>query len=91
MEAKTDINRNMLALIFSRNPEKYKNHDQDVERILKNNISWPKNYYPKKYAIKRPAPKKSKEEIDRLALKEKHRVLMQYLPKAEIYNVIDNL
>lgn len=91
VEAKTDVNRNMLALIFSRNPEKYKNHDQDVERILKNNISWPKNYYPKKYAIKRPAPKKSKEEIDRLALKEKHRVLMQYLPKAEIDNVIDNL
>lgn len=75
-EAKTDINRNMIALIFARNPATFKQEDEDVQRILKNNVSWPKNYYPKNFTIKRPAPPKSKEELDRIELKKKHKVIL---------------
>ena len=81
----------MLATIFARDPKKsIINHDE-VHKLLKNNIAWPKNYIPHKHVIKKPPPPKTKEEIHLETLKEKHSLIMTYLPKEEVENVIQRL
>lgn len=55
---------------------------------MKNNVAWPKNYIPSKHTIKRPPPLKTKLEENREKLKEKHHLIMQYLPREEVDNII---
>jgi|TARA_B110000285_G_C14982463_1_gene542114 hypothetical protein len=40
-ENKQDVGRNMLATIFVRDPNKYKDNMEEVQKIMKNNIAWP--------------------------------------------------
>lgn len=39
---KTDVNRNMVATIYAQNPKKFKTNNEDVQKLMKNGISWPK-------------------------------------------------
>mgnify|MGYP000851895560 CR=1 FL=1 len=75
-EDKADLNRNMLAVIFERDPERFDNEDDEVTKINQNNVAWPKNYIPVSTDVKRPKPFMSKEEFEREELKEKHSVIM---------------
>lgn len=47
----------MLAIIFERDPQKFTEEDEEVAKIQKNNVSWPKNYVPINVDVKRPKPK----------------------------------
>ena len=87
-EDKSDINRNMLATIFARDPKKFNQDHEDINKLSKNNIAWPKNYIPFKHIIKKPPPPKTKEEIHIETLKEKHHLIMTYLPNEEVENMI---
>ena len=81
----------MLATIFARDPKKFKDTDDDVQKLLKNNVAWPKNYIPFKHVIKKPPPPKTKEEAHIENLKDKHHLIMTYLPKEEVENMIQRL
>lgn len=56
-QSKSDLNRNMLAVIFERDPEKFTPEDDEVSKINQNNVAWPKNYIPISTDVKRPKPK----------------------------------
>lgn len=90
-ENKQDVGRNMLATIFVRDPKKYKEGMEEVQKIMKNNVAWPQGYIPDDYPIKRPPVKYSKEEIALAKLKEKHSLRMAPLNKFFIDEAIQNL
>ena len=47
----------MLATIYAKNPKRFKKTDENVKKILNNNVAWPKNYHLGKYQIKDTTPK----------------------------------
>jgi len=90
-ENKTDVQRNMTATLFVNDPVKFSTENEDVNKVLKQNVAWPKGYIPEQFVIQKPALKKTKEEIDREILKEKHSLKMAPLNKFYLDDAIKNL
>jgi hypothetical protein len=47
---KADVSRNMLHKLFEEDPVNFSNN-KDVEKVLKNNVAWPKGYIPVHHPI----------------------------------------
>ena len=45
-ENKQDVSRNMLATLFVRDPAKFRDNLEEVQKVVKNNIAWPQGYIP---------------------------------------------
>lgn len=71
----------MLALIFAKSPKKFSVNDETVQKVMVNNVAWPKLYLPRKYDIIKYHKKKTEAEIAKEILKEKHSSVLSYLPK----------
>lgn len=71
-ELKTDTSRNLLSSLYSRNPTSFKETNEEVSKLLENDVIWPKGYVPNKPEIKKVFIKKSDDEVFRQKLKEKH-------------------
>ena len=48
-EHKNDINRNMLATLFIKDPYKFSENQEEVQKVLSQNIAWPKGYIPEEH------------------------------------------
>lgn len=92
-ENKTDVLRNILASLYVRDPAKFSEHDETVAKVLKNEymMAWPQGYIPPEHVVHRAPLKKTKEEINRAALKEKHALIMAPLNKFYLDDAIQNL
>ena len=80
-EVKNDVNRNMLATLYVRDPHKFNENDEEVQKVLSNNIGWPKGYVPEEHPVVKPPPKMTSEELHYLKLADKHYVRMRPLNK----------
>jgi len=45
-ENKVDLERNTMATFFALDPLKFKDKNDEANRVLKSNIAWPKGYIP---------------------------------------------
>lgn len=86
-----DLNRNMLATLYLRDPYRFHEQNDEVKKVLWSNIAWPKGYIPEDHPIKKPPPKKTKEEIDSEARKERNHVKLKQLDKMFLEEEITNL
>ena len=59
--------------------------------MLKNTICWPKGYVPNIHKIRRPPPRRTKEEIDKEILKKKYEIDMPKLNPMSLDKVIMDL
>ena len=50
-ENKMDVNRNMLASVYVTDPSKFKDSNEAVIKVQKNNLAWPGGYMPGEYKI----------------------------------------
>ena len=80
-ELKNDINRNMLATLYVRDPHKFNENDEEVQKVLSSNIAWPKGYIPEEHPVVKPPLRMTKDELHYLELKDKHYVRMRPLNK----------
>ena len=90
-ENKQDVSRNMLATLFVRDPAKFRGEQDEVQKVVKNNIAWPQGYVPQQFVVKRPPPKSTKEEIHYANLKIKHEIKMAPLNKFYLDDEIQDL
>ena len=72
-----DLNRNMLATLYLRDPYRFNERNDEVEKVLWSGIAWPKGYIPDDHPIKKPPPKKTKEEIASEARKERNHIRLR--------------
>ena len=92
-ENKTDVLRNILASIYVKDPSKFAETNEDVHKVLKNEymMAWPRGYIPPTHEVAKRPVKKTKEEINREKLKEKHSLTMAPLNKFYLDDAIQNL
>lgn len=81
----------MLSTLFVRDPYNFAEKRDDVQKVLSSNISWPKGYIPEDHPIVKPKVKKTREEVAREALYEKHRIHMDPLNPYYLDETITNL
>ena len=60
-ENKSDVTRNMLAMQFLKNPNRFDPEHKEIKSILKNEIIWPQGHIPEELKIDRFKAKKTKE------------------------------
>ena len=90
-ENKTDLSRNMLAKCYVQNPYRFKDDAKDIHNVLKNDISWPQGYIPEELKVEPFKVPKTKEDLFRQYLREKHDVKMAPLNKMYIDEAIQDL
>ena len=90
-ELKTDVNRNMINSVYSRNPDNFRENSEDVKKIMQNNMAWPRGYVPKKKRIRKIVVPVNQEEIRKLEVKEKHRSNLHRLFSHQIDGIITNI
>lgn len=73
---KSDVSRNMLQNLYFKDPLQFHEND-DVQKVLRNNIAWPIGYIPEQHVIKKIIVRESEQEQKYKVMKEKHQVEMK--------------
>ena len=55
-ETKMEVNRNMLATLYVKDPNQFNKTSDEQKKICLNNISWPRNYQPTSQILKKAPP-----------------------------------